>query len=225
MIKINSLYGVQTSSNRSRLWFSEILKTFLLWTAWFDWSLWYQFSVKSKHSRKWTQKKLGHFVSSWLPFHFSEMKGYGGAGKAKAATPAASGLFPSLTFLVTSAWHRSPLILSFSSFVSNDMVQLICEPRKDEASARCFAWTRTNVKMRFHLFPLFFVTTADAAVWNNFLRFFTRLKNQIHGITGVQNPHLSLGRVQFQHRLKCIVEIGQDFIDILQKKSSKSQMS
>lgn len=75
--------------------------------------------------------------------------------------------------------------------------------------------------MRFHLFPLFFVTTADAAVWNNFLRFFTRLKNQIHGITGVQNPHLSLGRVQFQHRLKCIVEIGQDFIDILQKKKFK----
>ena len=126
IIKINSLYGVQTSSNRSRLWFSEILKTFLLWTAWFDWSLWYQFSVKSKHSRKWTQKKLGHFVSSWLPFHFSEMKGYGGAGKAKAATPAASGLFPSLTFLVTSAWHRSPLILSFSSFVSNDIFLLFC---------------------------------------------------------------------------------------------------
>ena len=68
----------------------------------------------------------------------------------------ATGLFPSLTFLVTSAWHRSPLILSFSSFVSNDMVQLRCENQeKGRSSSRDFASARTNVKMRFRT-ALFF---------------------------------------------------------------------
>ena len=141
------------------------------------------------------------------------------------ATKAASGLFPSLTFLVTSAWHRSPLILSFSSFVSNDMVQLICEPRKD-ASAPCyFAWTRINVKMRFHLlFPLFFVTTCRS------LEQFSRTKksrvrrNSWH-YRSAKSPSFTWARVQFQHRLKCIVEIGQDFIDILQRRNKKFKVS
>ena len=105
------------------------------------------------------------------------------------------------------------------------MVQLICEPRKD-ASAPCyFAWTPINVKMRFHLlFPLFFVTTCRS------LEQFSRTKksrarrNSWH-YRSAKSPSFTWARVQFQHRLKCIVEIGQDFIDILQRRNKKFKVS
>ena len=73
-------------------------------------------------------------------------------------------------------------------------------------------------------FLSFFVTTCRS------LEQFSRAKksrvrrNSWH-YRSAKSPSFTWARVQFQHRLKCIVEIGQDFIDILQRRNKKFKVS